>query len=213
MLESDDNHLRRCHANSDSLRACITYITFLNIGRDKSLVDDLNMGQGIVSRGACLPCDPLRFSPCPEDLLRPQHLSPHPKPPPSFTPLPTTRTPHRTNTLFLHCPATTSGCAIDTSCDRPCRVADCDLSRAARLAIHVSLLLPVGGSGSALRPPPPLPGDASLQSSVVFASNNTRLSYLFGSSWLSPTCLLRRLPHHSSCCYDSPEPTSLLTRP
>ena len=77
MLESDDNHLRRCHANSDSLRACITYITFLNIGRDKSLVDDLNMGQGIVSRGACLPCDPLRFSPCPEDLLRQQHLSPH----------------------------------------------------------------------------------------------------------------------------------------
>ena len=79
MLESDDNHLRRCHANSDSLRACITYITFLNIGRDKSLVDDLNMGQGIVSRGACLPCDPLRFSPCPEDLLRQQHLSPHPQ--------------------------------------------------------------------------------------------------------------------------------------
>ena len=79
MLESDDNHLRRCHANSDSLRAYITYITFLNIGRDKSLVDDLNMGQGIVSRGACLPCDPLRFSPCPEDLLQPQHLSPHPQ--------------------------------------------------------------------------------------------------------------------------------------
>jgi len=24
-----------------------------------------------------LPCDPLRFSPCPEDLLRQQHLSPH----------------------------------------------------------------------------------------------------------------------------------------
>ena len=109
MLESDDNHLRRCHANSDSLRACITYITFLNIGRDKSLVDDLNMGQGIVSRGACLPCDPLRFSPCPEDLLRQQHLSPHPPhPSPRFAyRLPYVNLLH----LFIYCADWTTACA------------------------------------------------------------------------------------------------------
>ena len=82
MLESDDIHLCRCNANSDNRKVSIIYCVsrniIPNIGRDKSLVDDLNMGQGIVSRGACLPCDPLRFSPCPEDLLRQQHLSPHP---------------------------------------------------------------------------------------------------------------------------------------
>ena len=94
MLESDDNHLRRCHANSDSLRAYITYITFQNIGRDKSLADDLNMGQGIVSRGACLPCDPLRFSPCPEDLLRHATSLPHPPHPPPHRIQPPPYSPH-----------------------------------------------------------------------------------------------------------------------
>ena len=108
MLESDDNHLRRCHANSDSLRAYITYITFLNIGRDKSLVDDLNMGQGIVSRGACLPCDPLRFSPCPEDLLQPQHLSPHPLHTQPLL-LTTSLPPLHTHQIY-HCRTATSGC-------------------------------------------------------------------------------------------------------
>ena len=112
MLESDDNHLRRCHANSDSLRAYITYITFLNIGRDKSLADDLNMGQGIVSRGACLPCDPLRFSPRPADLCI-AHISPP-------TPITTTysnrinlltrlNTPINRPPLFFHCGRRTSG--------------------------------------------------------------------------------------------------------
>ena len=33
------------------------------------------MGRGIVSRGACLPCDPLRFSPRPADLCL-AHISP-----------------------------------------------------------------------------------------------------------------------------------------
>ena len=63
MLESDDNHLRRCHANSDSLRACITYITFQNIGRDKSLADDLNMLRGIVSRGVVFALRPAEIRP------------------------------------------------------------------------------------------------------------------------------------------------------
>ena len=101
MLESDDNHLRRCHANSDSLRAYITYITFQNIGRDKSLADDLNMGQGIVSRGACLPCDPLRFSPCPEDLLRHATSLPHPPHPPPHRIQPPPYSPHPP--FHFHC--------------------------------------------------------------------------------------------------------------
>ena len=49
MLESDDIHLSRCDANSDTLTGSIITITISNIEKDKSFADDLNRERGIVS--------------------------------------------------------------------------------------------------------------------------------------------------------------------
>ena len=67
MLESDDIHLCRCNASSDNRKVSIIYCVsrniIPNIGRDKSLADDLNMLRGIVSRGVVFALRPAEIRP------------------------------------------------------------------------------------------------------------------------------------------------------
>ena len=74
MLESDDIHLCRCNANSDNRKVSIIYCVsrniIPNIGRDKSLVDDLNMWRGIVSRGVVFALRPAEIRPLSQRFVR-----------------------------------------------------------------------------------------------------------------------------------------------
>ena len=74
MLESDDIHLCRCNANSDNRKVSIIYCVsrniIPNIGRDKSLADDLNMLRGIVSRGVVFALRPAEIRPLSQRFVR-----------------------------------------------------------------------------------------------------------------------------------------------
>ena len=128
MLESDDIHLCRCNASSDNRKVSIIYCVsrniIPNIGRDKSLADDLNMLRGIVSRGVVFALRPAEIRPSYHRFVRtdispptytPRHT--HCKPTPHIeTPLDPIEPP----SIHKHtCPPTTSGSRIDPHAPTP----------------------------------------------------------------------------------------------